>query len=97
MLSEVHSGTSLSSSAAIDTGKTSYSSKVSQDDVSRAINKMLLFPIVYIFLWSGGLANRLVEATGNTSEVTTFLQALTQLVGFCNALVYAYSLWQRRK
>lgn len=74
-------------------GKFSHGSQ--SDQVSRAIYKMLLYPIIYIVLWSFGMANRLIQATGGTSDIANLLQGLTQLVGFFNSLVYAYSLWKR--
>lgn len=49
-----------------------------------------LFPLAYILVWIPGIANRLVELTGNSSQSLTMLQASTQLTGFVNALVYGF-------
>lgn len=49
-----------------------------------------LFPLMYILVWLPGVFNRLVEATGNYSQTLTALQALTQLTGLVNALVYGF-------
>ena len=66
------------------------------EEVTHAINKMLLYPVFYIILWSGGMANRVVEATGNTSDLTTFLQAFTRLVTFADSALFAYNYaWKR--
>ncbi|KAL0950073.1 hypothetical protein HGRIS_010077 [Hohenbuehelia grisea] len=60
----------------------------------RAIQRILLlnaYPLLYIILWIPGLANRIVEATGNKSRVTAILQASTQFVGLANALTYGWN------
>lgn len=59
-----------------------------------------LFPLAYILVWIPGIANRLVELSGHQSDVLVMLQAMTQLTGFVNALVYGFrehkSLQKRR-
>ncbi|KAL0961540.1 hypothetical protein HGRIS_006479 [Hohenbuehelia grisea] len=60
----------------------------------RAIQRVLLlnaYPLLYIILWIPGLANRIVEATGNKSRVTQIMQASTQFVGLANALTYGWN------
>lgn len=61
---------------------------------------MSLFPLAYIVVWIPGIVNRLIELSGNSSQVMTMLQASTQLTGFVNALVYGFrehKALQRRK
>lgn len=66
----------------------------STDARYQAVQRALLlnaYPLAYIILLLPGLANRLVEATGHTSDVAQFLQATTQLVGLANALTYGWN------
>ena len=49
------------------------------------------YPLAYIILWIPGIANRLIEATGNKSTVMQLMQASTQLVGLANALTYGWN------
>ena len=46
------------------------------------------FPLSYILVWIPGLANRFVELSGNSSSWLSALQAMTQLTGLVNAVVY---------
>ncbi|KAL1846679.1 hypothetical protein Daus18300_014167 [Diaporthe australafricana] len=46
------------------------------------------FPLSYILVWIPGLANRFVELSGNRSSWLSALQAMTQLTGLVNAMVY---------
>jgi hypothetical protein len=65
-----------------------------RDSRLKAIEKVLLlnaYPLLYIILWIPGLANRLVEASGHTSEVTQVLQCSTQFVGLANALTFGWN------
>ncbi|KAH5451279.1 hypothetical protein HBI30_136540 [Parastagonospora nodorum] len=60
-------------------------------DVEREIKKMLLlnaYPVLYVILWTPGLLNRLVEATGHKSRVLSIMQASTQFIGLANAITY---------
>lgn len=60
----------------------------------QAVRKMLLlngYPICYIILWIPGITNRIYEAFGPSPIWLRTLQATTQLVGFANALTYAYN------
>ncbi|KAG9221357.1 hypothetical protein CCMSSC00406_0009934 [Pleurotus cornucopiae] len=60
----------------------------------KAIQRILLlnaYPLFYIILWIPGLANRMVEASGNKSKVTQIMQASTQFVGLANALTYGWN------
>ncbi|KAH9884055.1 hypothetical protein F4778DRAFT_573550 [Xylariomycetidae sp. FL2044] len=64
-----------------------------QQQAERNIKKMLLlngYPIMYVILWIPGLVNRVMEASGNTSNtrVLAILQCSTQFVGFANAVTY---------
>lgn len=68
----------------------------------RDIKRMLLlngYPIMYIILWIPGIANRIMEATGRTSntEALNILQCSTQFVGFANALTYGMNIEIRGK
>ena len=70
------------------------SDSFSADAQYQAIQRALLlnaYPVAYIILLLPGLANRLVEATGHTSQVAQLLQASTQLVGLANALTYGWN------
>ncbi|KAF8633201.1 hypothetical protein AX15_001470 [Amanita polypyramis BW_CC] len=70
------------------------SGSFSADAQYQAIQRALLlnaYPLAYIILWIPGMVNRLIEATGHTSTVMQFLQALTQLVGLANALTYGWN------
>jgi len=58
------------------------------------IERVLLlnaYPLLYIILWVPGLVNRLVEASGHTSNVTQVLQSSTQFVGLANALTFGWN------
>ncbi|KAI9799803.1 MAG: hypothetical protein M1825_004363 [Sarcosagium campestre] len=46
------------------------------------------YPIMYIFLWIPGIANRIAEATDHPSRALTIMQATTQYVGLANAITY---------
>lgn len=67
----------------------------------RTLRKMLLlngYPIAYIILWIPGIANRLTETiAGESPQWLTGLQATTQLVGFANAVTYAWTEQLRGK
>jgi len=60
----------------------------------QAVRKMLLlngYPILYVILWIPGMATRIYEAFGVAPLWLRGLQASTQLVGFANAMTYAYN------
>ncbi|KAK4505843.1 hypothetical protein PRZ48_003808 [Zasmidium cellare] len=60
----------------------------------KALRKMLLlngYPVLYVILWIPGIANRIVETVGESPTWLKALQASTQLVGFANALTYAWN------
>lgn len=73
-----------------------------------AIQRVLLlnaYPLLYIILWIPGLANRLIEASGHSSQVFQVLQSSTQFVGLANAMTFGWNeevathirnLWYRR-
>ncbi|KKY37732.1 putative glucose receptor git3 [Diaporthe ampelina] len=70
--------------------------------MEREIKRMLLlnaYPIMYVLLWIPGLANRFMEATGNTSHsrVLAALQSSSQFVGLANALTYGFNTALRKK
>jgi hypothetical protein len=68
-------------------------------NVEREIKKMLLlnaYPMLYIILWTPGILNRLLEATGHKSRVLTILQCTTQFVGLANAITYGFNEHLRR-
>lgn len=59
-----------------------------------AMRKMLLlngYPVLYVILWIPGISNRVVEAVGTSPTWLKALQCSTQLVGFANAMTYAYN------
>ncbi|KAF3914140.1 hypothetical protein AA313_de0207954 [Arthrobotrys entomopaga] len=61
---------------------------------SRRVRRVLLlnaYPAMYILLWIPGIANRLIEASGNSSRVTQFLQSSTQFIGLANAITYGWN------
>ncbi|KAF2212753.1 hypothetical protein CERZMDRAFT_97248 [Cercospora zeae-maydis SCOH1-5] len=58
------------------------------------VRKMLLlngYPILYVILWIPGMTTRIWEAFGKAPLWLQGMQATTQLVGFANALTYAYN------
>jgi hypothetical protein len=60
----------------------------------QAIRRMLLlnaYPLAYIILWIPGIVNRLIEASGHSSNVMQAIQASTQFVGLANALTYGWN------
>jgi hypothetical protein len=64
-----------------------------QDPVQK-IQKILLmrvYPTLYIIFWIPGIANRLVEASGGTSQVLQLCQASTQFIGLANAIFYGWN------
>ncbi|KKY23055.1 putative glucose receptor git3 [Diplodia seriata] len=57
-------------------------------DIDKDVWRMVLlnlYPVTYLILWVPGLANRIVEATGEYSRPLSILQSSTQYVGFANA------------
>ncbi|KAH7025026.1 G protein-coupled glucose receptor regulating Gpa2-domain-containing protein [Microdochium trichocladiopsis] len=70
--------------------------------VERDIKKMLLlngYPICYVILWIPGITNRIMEASGSTSNnrALAILQASTQFIGFANAVTYGLNQqWRGR-
>ncbi|KAF4982291.1 hypothetical protein FZEAL_2077 [Fusarium zealandicum] len=65
-------------------------------EVELEIKRMMLlnaYPFMYVLLWTPGLVNRLMEASGNTptQTVSAALQAPTQFVGLANALTYGFN------
>ncbi|KAB2577964.1 Cyclic AMP receptor 3 [Lasiodiplodia theobromae] len=62
-------------------------------DIDKDVWRMVLlnlYPVTYLILWLPGIANRIVEATGNYSRPLGILQSSTQYVGFANACVYGF-------
>lgn len=65
-----------------------------RDSGLNAVEKVLLlnaYPLLYVILWLPGLANRLVEATGNSSQLAQVLQCTTQFVGLANAFTFGWN------
>jgi hypothetical protein len=59
-----------------------------------AIEKVLLlnaYPLLYIILLLPGLVNRLVEASGHSSQVVQVMQSTTQFVGLANAFTFGWN------
>jgi hypothetical protein len=75
-------------------GQKALASHHQQLKLNKTINRMLLFPVIYIILWSGGIANRVAEASGAHSSITEFLQTFTQLIGFFDSIVYVFGTYQ---
>ncbi|RMZ70324.1 glucose receptor git3 [Pyrenophora seminiperda CCB06] len=68
-------------------------------NVEREIKRMLLlnaYPILYIILWTPGILNRLVEASGHKSRVLAIMQCSTQYIGFANAITYGFNKHLRK-
>ncbi|KAJ3227613.1 hypothetical protein HK099_001120 [Clydaea vesicula] len=59
------------------------------NQVNKTVNKMLLFPILYVLLWSGGMANRILDATTGATDLSRFLQGFTQFIPFADSILYA--------
>ncbi|KAF2771612.1 hypothetical protein EJ03DRAFT_349237 [Teratosphaeria nubilosa] len=70
-------------------------SQRSEQQRSKVLRKMLLlngYPVLYVILWIPGITNRLTEIILGISPVwLTAMQASTQLVGFANAVTYAWN------
>ncbi|OHE94061.1 hypothetical protein CORC01_10636 [Colletotrichum orchidophilum] len=70
--------------------------------VEREIKRMMLlnaYPIMYVVLWIPGLVNRLMEASGNSSQsrVLAALQSSSQFIGLANAITYGFNQHVRHK
>ncbi|KAK2026591.1 hypothetical protein LX32DRAFT_641722 [Colletotrichum zoysiae] len=70
--------------------------------VEREIKRMMFlnaYPIMYVVLWIPGLVNRLMEASGNSSQsrVLQALQSSSQYIGFANALTYGFNQHVRHR
>ncbi|KAK1851679.1 hypothetical protein CCHR01_05673 [Colletotrichum chrysophilum] len=70
--------------------------------VEREIKRMMLlnaYPVMYVLLWIPGLVNRLMEASGNTSQsrVLAALQSSSQFIGFANAITYGFNQHVRHR
>ncbi|KAJ3224592.1 hypothetical protein HK099_008201 [Clydaea vesicula] len=59
--------------------------------VNRTVNQILIYPVFYVLLWSGGMANRFLDATTGSTEVTRFLQSFTQLIPFADSMLFIAS------
>ncbi|KAK1593851.1 G protein-coupled glucose receptor regulating Gpa2-domain-containing protein [Colletotrichum navitas] len=70
--------------------------------VEREIKRMMFlnaYPIMYVVLWIPGLVNRLLEASGNSSQsrVLQALQSSSQYIGFANAITYGFNQHVRHR
>ncbi|CAA9965779.1 glucose receptor git3 [Pyrenophora teres f. maculata] len=68
-------------------------------NVEREIKRMLLlnaYPVLYIILWTPGMLNRLVEASGHKSRALTIMQCTTQYIGLANAITYGLNKHLRK-
>ncbi|KAK2011531.1 hypothetical protein LZ32DRAFT_648427 [Colletotrichum eremochloae] len=70
--------------------------------IEREIKRMMFlnaYPIMYVVLWIPGLVNRLMEASGNTSQsrVLQALQSSSQYIGFANAITYGFNQHVRHR
>ncbi|KAK6220164.1 hypothetical protein QIS74_05666 [Colletotrichum tabaci] len=70
--------------------------------VEREIKRMMLlnaYPVMYVVLWIPGLVNRLMEASGNTSQsrVLSALQSSSQYIGLANAITYGFNQHVRHR
>ncbi|OLN81013.1 hypothetical protein CCHL11_09988 [Colletotrichum chlorophyti] len=70
--------------------------------VEREIKRMMLlnaYPVMYVVLWIPGLVNRLMEASGNTtqSRVLAALQSSSQYIGLANAITYGFNQHVRHR
>jgi hypothetical protein len=85
--------TTVESSGPIQTSSAQEETRQARN-VEREIKKMLLlnaYPVLYIILWTPGMLNRLVEATGHKSRVLSILQCSTQYIGLANAITYGFN------
>ena len=57
-----------------------------------AIVRLLSFPIAYILLWIPGIANRLAEEIGHSSDVLLLLQTCTQYIGLAHGIICMWNL-----
>ncbi|TDZ37352.1 hypothetical protein C8035_v007038 [Colletotrichum spinosum] len=70
--------------------------------VEREIKRMMLlnaYPVMYVVLWIPGLVNRLMEASGHTSQsrVLAALQSSSQYIGLANAITYGFNQHVRHR
>ncbi|EFQ30565.1 hypothetical protein CGRA01v4_12560 [Colletotrichum graminicola] len=70
--------------------------------IEREIKRMMwlnAYPIMYVVLWIPGLVNRLMEASGNSSQsrVLQALQSSSQYIGFANAITYGFNQHLRHR
>lgn len=86
----------------LDTVASEFPHRKESRKVEYEIKRMMLlnaYPIMYVLLWIPGLVNRLMEATGHTSDSRALaaLQASSQFVGLANALTYGFNRALRGK
>ncbi|KAJ0165522.1 hypothetical protein CTA2_10950 [Colletotrichum tanaceti] len=70
--------------------------------VEREIKRMMLlnaYPVMYVVLWIPGLVNRIMEASGHTSQsrVLSALQSSSQYIGLANAVTYGFNQHVRHR
>ncbi|KAJ3095366.1 hypothetical protein HDU97_007011 [Phlyctochytrium planicorne] len=59
-----------------------------------AIQKLLVYPLIYFGLWIPGIISRFLEATNwdkNTIKIVAFFMFTIQLIGFANSMMYGFS------
>ncbi|KAJ3095365.1 hypothetical protein HDU97_007010 [Phlyctochytrium planicorne] len=60
----------------------------------QAIQKLLIYPMIYFGLWIPGIVSRFLEATNgdkNTIKIVAFFMFTIQLIGFANSITYGFS------
>jgi hypothetical protein len=67
-----------------------------KDPRLRVVAQMTAYPILYVLLWTPGIINRGVEASGRTSVTLQYLQASTQLIGLVDTIIFAAQQRNRR-
>ncbi|KAK9727463.1 hypothetical protein K7432_001796 [Basidiobolus ranarum] len=56
--------------------------------ITRVMLKMCLYPVVYTICWIPGILNRMIEISGDSNRILTVMQASSQFIGLCDAIMY---------
>ncbi|KAF6817223.1 hypothetical protein CPLU01_13631 [Colletotrichum plurivorum] len=101
-LNNVNSKTKDAKANVLQTNASDFPIRKQTRKVEREIKRMMLlnaYPVMYVLLWIPGLTNRLMEASGNTSQsrVLAALQSSSQYIGLANAITYGFNQHVRHR
>ena len=60
--------------------------------IKRAIYRLMLYPIGYVIIGTGGMVNRMLESYGEATEGTRLLQCLTNFLPLMDAIIYTATI-----